>query len=365
MRRLLLLAVLLLAPSTARADGCPPSQCGTATVAVPGSPLLAVRPAGSFGPAAFYDLRTSRRAFDLPSGLQSADGRHHFAARSAPEELTVDHYDARTARRLHAWSLPGRWWLNAVSPRGRQLVFKRIQPLGRTHLRVTDARGRIAHDIRLRGTFEAEAIAADGRRLFLVQFLRTGYVVRAYDVRARKLTTIRAGRDPALMRGAAWTAVPSANGRWLLTLYLEADGETAIHALDLVRGRAACIDLPRASFDESRHYTLTVAPNGRTAVAANPATGVVARVDLERSSVESVSRFDAVAERSAYGGTAAIGRGGAYFGYERDVWRYDLSTGAVTGPFTVRRRVLGIGIDPTGGAVRIVTFGGRVTTMRT
>jgi hypothetical protein len=364
MRRLPLLAVILLVPSTAHADGCPPSQCATATVAVPGSPMLAVRPAGLQGPAAVYDLRAGRRAFDLPSGMLSADGRHHFSTRQSPSELTVDHYDARTARRLDAWSLPGRWWLNAVSADARHLVFTQSDKR-RTHFLVTAADGRVEHAFALRGRFEVEAVARDAARLYLVQWFATGYVVRAYDVRTRSLRTIRAGRDPAFMRGSAWASVPSADGRWLLTLYLESAGEIAIHALDVVRGRAACIDLPEASFEEARHYTLVVAPNGRTAVAANPATGLVARVDLARSSVESVSRFRAVAQTGVYGGTAAVGRGRVHFAAERDVWSYDLRTGTVGGPVKVRRRVVGLGVDPARGALRIVTLGGKVTTLET
>lgn len=363
MRRLLLLAVLLLVPATAHADGCPPSQCATATVAVPGSPVLVVRPAGLQGPAAVYDLRDGRRAFELPSGVLSADGRHHFATLQAPTEVTVDHYDARTARRLDAWSLPGPWWLNAVSAHGRHLAFTRGGKS--TRFRVTRPDGQVEHAFALQGTFEVEAVTNDGLRLYLVQYLRRGYAVREYDIRQRRLRTIRAGGDPAVMRGSAWTSVPSPDGRWLLTLYLESTGETAIHALDTVSGRAACIDLPEASFEASRHYLLAVAPNGRTAIAANPATGTVARVDLVRSSIESVSRFSPVAQERPFGGTAAIGRGRAYFGTERDVWAYDLRTGTVTGPYRVRRRVMGIGIDPTRGAVRVVTLGGEVTTLET
>ena len=363
MKRLLALAALLLVPSTAHADGCPPSQCGTATVAVPGAPTLAVRPAGSRGPAAVYDLRLGRRLFGLPHGSLSADGRHYFVTQSPNTETTVDHYDARSARRLHAWSLAGRWWVNAVSSDGRRLVLKRELRGRRTRLRVTSADGRLEHDVRLKGVFEAEAVSDDGRRLFLVQWLRRGYVVRAYDFGTRRLATIRAGGDPAVMNGVAWGSVPSADGRWLLTLYIEPTGETAIHALDVRRGRAACIDLPEASFEESRHTTLLVAPNGRTAIAANPATGTVARVDLERSRVESVSRFRPEPQPRPFGGTGAIGDGYAHFAAEGSVWSYDLSSGVVSGPRRVPGRAVGLGVDPRGGSVRVVRAGGGVTTL--
>ena len=59
MKRLLLLALpaLLLAPGHAAGDGCPPETCGMQSTAVPGSPVVAVRPQGIFR---VYDIRSGR-----------------------------------------------------------------------------------------------------------------------------------------------------------------------------------------------------------------------------------------------------------------------------------------------------------------
>ena len=76
---LLALALALALGPAARADGCPPSTCGVASVALPGSRILDVRPNGTQGPLVAYDRVTGKRLFRLPAGLLSADGRRFVA----------------------------------------------------------------------------------------------------------------------------------------------------------------------------------------------------------------------------------------------------------------------------------------------
>jgi hypothetical protein len=365
-KRLVLLALAVLIPTAAaRADGCPPSQCGTATVAVPGSRTLAVRPGGARGPVLVYDLARGVSRFTLPGGVLSADGTRHFAAVALKRETFVARYDARTGAVRGRFTLDGRWWLNAVSADGRWLAFTKLVSGKRRHTSyrvVGAADGKVRHTLRLDGVSEAEAISRDGRRLFLVQYVRKGYVVRGYDLERRALVTLRAKGDPALMGGAAWGAVSSADGRWLLTLYLEPDGGVAVHALDLVNGTAACIDLPSASFEDARQYAFAVAPDGRTLVAGNPAAGVVAEVDLERSEVVSEVRFPARPYKP-FGSTGAVSRDGrtAAFTAGGGVWRYDLARGRVDGPYAPGRRVIGVAF--AGQALRAVRLDGKVVTL--
>jgi hypothetical protein len=77
MRRLLplLLLVLIPVPSAALADGCPPSSCGTTSVAPLGSSVAFVRPNGQQGPAEAFSLADGNRSFRLPVGVLAADGR--------------------------------------------------------------------------------------------------------------------------------------------------------------------------------------------------------------------------------------------------------------------------------------------------
>jgi hypothetical protein len=64
MRRvlLLLLFVLIPGPAGALADGCPPSSCGTTSVAPAGSPVTLIRSGGQQGTAVGYDLTLRVRA---------------------------------------------------------------------------------------------------------------------------------------------------------------------------------------------------------------------------------------------------------------------------------------------------------------
>jgi len=366
MRHLALLLLTLVAfPASAQADGCPPSECGIATVAVPGSDVLAVRAKGAGGPVALYDLRSGERLLELPSGTLSADGTRHVVADAGPHSTAIRRYDARTGRLLESSTIPGRWWLNAVSADAGRLVLADLVKGRRTTTRfalVEGVRGRLTRIVKLRGYLEAEAVSTDGRRLFLVQWLRRGYVVRGYDLRERRLTTIRAGGDPAVMRGTAWGSVASPDGRWLLTLYLESDGETAIHALDLRRGRAACIDLPAASFEDGRGYGFLVA--GDTALAVNPTLGLVARVDLVHDRVAAISRFRPSRESTGTLGTigAMTGRRAA-FAHGGSVWDYDLRTGVVTGPREAGDNLVGLAFMPDVTGLRGVRIGGRVVAL--
>jgi hypothetical protein len=353
---LLPLALLaLLAPGSAAAVGCIPTNCGTATVAVPGSPVLHVRAAGSQGPIAAYDLASGRRSFRLGYGLLSANGRVHVAVGPAGGATTIVRSDARTGRALPPVRLDGEWAPAALSANGRWLALRRIDAkLVRTHLQVIDSRtGSVARALTLNGVIQPEAVANEGDRLFVVQFLRRGYVVRGLELASGRLTTLAAKGDPALMGGTAWSAVASPDGRWLLTLYFEPDGGAAVHTLDLVHGRAYCIDIPSGKPAELRNYAIALSPDGRHAFAVNPSLGAIADVDLRRLRVARVGSFARRDLPGAEPGAAAVatGTGGVYFGSGPDLWRYaDGRTQLVS---EGRARIVGLGLRP-GNRVLVV-----------
>src|SRR4029450_9551332 len=98
----LLSLVLIAVPSTARADGCPPSTCGSTSTARPGSRIVLLRAVGRPGPlhaASAHPARTGARRYTLPPGILSADGRAFIssAAAKAPR-TTVARYDVRSGR---------------------------------------------------------------------------------------------------------------------------------------------------------------------------------------------------------------------------------------------------------------------------
>jgi hypothetical protein len=133
----------------------------------------------------------------------------------------------------------------------------------------------------LRGDFSLDGISPDGRRLYLVRY-RGGspldYAVRAYDVAQRRLLPhpIVDPRNPdEKMTGIPMTRATSADGRWAYTLY--GGQENFVHALDLARGRAFCIDLEGLLPDELGAMRLAARPGHVDLV--NQAGAVVRRID--------------------------------------------------------------------------------------
>ena len=282
---LLLLLVVVPAPSAALADGCP-LPCSGQSSSPPGSKLLYVQARGPGSLLVAYNTGNRQAVFSLPAGMASADGRTYYAAsppaggRSSSVSRLPTQYCAANG------PCPGRWGLQGVSPTGRWAALAG-RAGNHTRLLVFDAqRGTRAHVMRLRGNFEVETISRDGKRLFLIEhFAGRQYNVREYDLSRERLVAdpLRA-QGVKIMAGYAWSGVASPDGRWLLTLYLSTPGKLAfVHSLDLERSRPACIGLPSGrggAFENLKRYSLTLSPDSRTLYAANPALGVVAELDL-------------------------------------------------------------------------------------
>lgn len=353
---ILVLLAFLVPASTAYGDGCP-APCSGESSSPPGARFLFVQPDGPSGRLVAYDTRTGRPVFAFPPGRASADGRAYVVARhSARRGTTVlVHYSVPTGRLLRARGVKGRWAVAAVAPSGRWAVLS--HRAGRfTRVALVDLAGLAAlRRIRLNGNFEVETVSAGGRRLFLIQHLDARrYLVRLYDFRARRLASepLRGG-DDRLMAGYAWSGIGSRDGRWLLTLYLDTRRSHAfVHALDLVKTEPRCIDLPSAGgFARLRQYSLTLVPGGGRLVAANPALGVVAEIDLTKRRVVRRARFaparggEAAARRGRASLLAAVSRNGRtlYFSNGRWLWAYDAAYARVRGPYEAGREIVGLG----------------------
>ena len=359
MRRALPILVLLagLVPvATARGDGCP-APCSGQSSSPPGAKVLFIQPDGPSGRVVAYDTKSGRVRFALPPGRVSADGSTHVAAvaRRRHALTLIARYDVGTGRRFDTFQVPGTWRLAAVSPTGRWAALsRRGEATTRVSLVDLGRRKQIAV-ARLRGNFEVETISTRGDRLFLIQHLDLRrYLVRLYDFRSRRLASepLRGGAD-RLMAGYAWSGIASRDGRWLLTLYLDsARNHAFVHALDLVRTSPRCIDLPSArGFAQLRQYSLTLVPAGDRLIAANPALGVVAEVDLTQLRVVKRARFtpatggEAAARRGRASLFAAISRNGRtlYFSNGRLLWAYDAAYARVRGPYATGREIVGLG----------------------
>src|SRR5919108_2564142 len=155
---------------------------------------------------------------------------------------------------------------SGLSADGRTLALigpRRAFPQRRTRIALLDARTlRLRQVVTLRGDFSFDALSPDGRTMYLVEYLSrrdaTRYAVRGFDVRAGRLLRepIVDPREPdERMRGMPITRATSPDGRWEYTLYDGAGKHPFVHALDTMRGAAACIDLD-ALADLRRLYEL-------------------------------------------------------------------------------------------------------------
>jgi hypothetical protein len=350
MRRLLplILLVVILAPSTALADGCPPSSCGSTSSAIPGSSIVLVRPNGQFGPLQAYDVRTGQRRFALPPGVLSADGRT-FVAAVAPKanRTTVVRYDARSGKLLRGWSLRARWSAAALSADGRHYALAHYWRRG-IALRI----GRSTSA--LRGTYDVEALSPDGRKVFLVHWKRNGYDLQQLDLATNKLTPTRLDEPDEKMTGQATTAVATRDGHWLLTLYSKSDRHSFVHALDLRTGLAHCIDLPLVGDIFTIGSTaLTLSPDESKLYLASPYIGRVATIDLATLDVTDVRRFRGPSTyevNTIIGPSAAVTPNGRMLAFSAGklVWLYDAAFGVVRKATSVRSAVTGLGFDPDG-----------------
>jgi hypothetical protein len=117
----------------------------------------------------------------------------------------------------------------------------------------------VRRDVRLRGQFSYDALAPNGRTLFLIQRVSRRsihYYVRAYDLtHGRLLPHIifdarEKGEGP--MSGSPVTRATGRTGRWIYTLYVRPSGALFVHALDAGDLRAYCVDLPRRAANLGR-----------------------------------------------------------------------------------------------------------------
>jgi hypothetical protein len=372
-RRLALLFLLALVPvpSAAHADGCP-LPCSGQSSSPAGTKFLFVQPDGPRGELVAWNTTTRQAVFSLPPGMASANGHTYYSASSNRASTFLKRFVVGTAFLENEWKLATRWQLQGVSPTGRWVALARREA-GSTKLLVFDGlRGRRAHVMRLRGDFEVETISRDGKRMFLIEHLAgRAYNVRQYDLSRERLVAnpLRAA-GVKIMAGYAWSGVASPDGRWLMTLYLSTPSSLAfVHSLDLRRARPACIALPSSGGIEAlKRYSLTLAPDGKTLFAANPALGAVARIDLVRSTVKRVTRF----ERAPVGSgrhaatLSTISRNGRtlYFSAGRDLWAYDAAYGVVRGPYATAGKIVGVGYGADDRRVFAVREDGRMLAFR-
>ncbi len=189
----------------------------------------------------------------------------------------VERIDLRDSTVDRWWYLRGTWYLPAVAYDGSadgiaegKLVLSTL-PLGyppkRTGFAILDTRLFLRHPqtgnapehaitrFSLRGAYGFDALSPDGSTMYLIhnffdRHRRGRYEVRALDMASGRLrpgAIVDPEEPDGRMQGSPVSRVSSRDGRWAYTLYTGSE-ETFVHALDTVRGRAVCVDLPQLEF---------------------------------------------------------------------------------------------------------------------
>jgi hypothetical protein len=146
----------------------------------------------------------------------------------------------------------------------------------------------LADTVVLDGEFGFDAVSPDRRTLYLIQHISSNdlvrYVVRAYDLRAKRLLAraIVDKRAPdETMRGYPIARATSAGGTWVYTLYNRSPegGQVFVHALNAAGRSAFCIELPRLPKGANVwNARLELTAGGRQLVVRSEDTAV-ARID--------------------------------------------------------------------------------------
>jgi hypothetical protein len=281
-----LLLFAVLAPASSGA-GCAPLDCSTSQFAFAHGSLLGVR-GNSRMPLRVIDLATGATRWRLPAGMVGGHTLVHQDGR------LLTWLDAASGARVGDAVLQahGTFVLAGVSQEGRQAVLARTQHRSTTFAIVSR---RVERVVRLGGnrwSFDA----LNGDNLFLVRTVRAGYQVRLLHLRSGVLerAPLKDANEPATISGVPWSRVPSADGRYLFTLYVGPNGDSMVHVLDTRSGTARCVDLPgTGDFNAATSYALVVDPDPRQLWAVSPGYGRVARIDLPEHRVGDTYRFDA------------------------------------------------------------------------
>jgi hypothetical protein len=185
----------------------------------------------------------------------------------------VERIDLRDSTIDRWWYLGGTWYLPAVASDGSAAGFAdgklvltaspRRYPPKRTGFAVLDTQLFLRHPptgnapdhaitrFSLRGAYGFDALSPDGATMYLIHNFfdkrrRGRYEVRALDLESGRLqpgAIVDPEEPDERMQGSPVSRVASPDGRWSYTLYT--GEETFLHALDTVRGRAVCVDLPQ------------------------------------------------------------------------------------------------------------------------
>ncbi len=167
------------------------------------------------------------------AGVQAADGTRYTVLAAGPDTRL---FAGTRSRTIHGHfgipRLTQAGQMGGLSRDGRTLVLQNmgVRDLSRfVVVRTSDVA--TLQTVVLHGTFGFDALSPDAGRLYLIQHGSTEdvqhYVVRAYDLRARRLLPGRIAdktQQGWTMQGWAVSRATGADGRWAYTLYANPGG---------------------------------------------------------------------------------------------------------------------------------------------
>jgi hypothetical protein len=194
-------------------------------------------------------------------GILSKDGKNRFVAVSTGGGTAIARIAVHGGA-VHGWTTLGGEWgipqptfttrLEGLTRDGKRLIVGTIGAASPSQFAIVDTQNlRVSERFALDGRFAYDALAPDGKTLYLSQYVdadnASRYVVRAYDLEHQRLLPGRVADKSQhgwVMEGFAVTRTTSADGRWVYTLFMRPGGYPFVHALDTVRRAAHCIGLP-------------------------------------------------------------------------------------------------------------------------
>lgn len=238
-------------------------------------------------------------------GITRPGGDVRYVARlGGGSTVVLERRAGHTARSL---LIAGRWGLQAattagevtgLSGDGRRLVLTgptRMEPVATSSFVVVDTRSLARpRTIHVPGDMTVDALAPDGRLLYLIQHVRTAgndrYQVRAFDLRRERLLerVIADKRQQGwLMTGMPVARAEASRGEMVYTLYQSGSNYPFVHVLDTAHATAVCIGLPLDWSDPGvlDGVTLRLEDGGARLVVEGPGTGGPVTIDTRTARV--------------------------------------------------------------------------------
>jgi hypothetical protein len=255
---------------------------------------------GADRPVTVVDLQTGKAKWLLPAGVTARDTLVHQSG------LNLVWYDATTGSKVRTVTMAHGGSLEGVSQNGARAVVKRLSPGGATFTIVSQHEQR---DIAVRGgQWSFDALRGDN--LFLIRYLKAGgYQVRLAHVGSRRLEAapLKDPHESGTIWGSPFSRLPSADGRYLFTLYIGSNGGAMVHELDLKTAKARCIDLPgTGDYGSATSWALVLSADGRTLWAVSPGYGRVVAIDVVTRKATSTFRIELPSWNLGMGTSAAL-----------------------------------------------------------